>query len=268
MVLNSEGEDRQRPAAQGAQPAVLLSADALSLPGRIAPLALELVAGEMLGLIGPNGAGKSSLLHALAGLLQTRGRLQLEGHELRTMHPRLRARKLALLPQQNSCSWLLRVHDVVSLGRLPWGDSGEEAIHEAMRLTGIEHLIHRPLLKLSSGEQARVSMARVLAGQPRVLLADEPAATLDLVQQRRSVGTLRAYADRGNAVVMAAHDLALAAWSCDRLLLLDQGRMLALGPADQVLSEERLARVYGMEIAVDLGSIPPRVEVRGPVDGR
>jgi len=240
----------------------LLAADQVTLPGRIETLSLAAHAGELLGLIGPNGAGKSSLLHALAGLLSIQGSVRLEGQDLHALHPRARARKLALLPQRAQCAWSLRVYDVVSLGRLPWGDCDDQAIRDAMRMTEVEHLSHRPMLQLSGGEQARVCLARVLAGRPSVLLADEPAAALDLVHQRRCLQALRAYAEQGNAVLMAAHDLSMAARACHRLLLLNRGRMLALGEPREVLTEELLASAYGLNITVDLQAQPPRVDVR------
>jgi len=245
------------------QPAMpLMTLDRLSVPGRFEPVSLDLHAGELLGLIGPNGAGKSSLLHALAGLLEAGGSLCLLGEDLRAVHPRKRARILALLPQAPQCVWSLTVHDMVSLGRLPWGDTEAHAIGEAMRTMHLEHLAHRLVPGLSFGEQARAAMARVLAGRPRVLLADEPAAALDLFHQHGLLEALREHAVQGNAVVMAMHDLALAARYCHRLLLLDRGRQLALGTVSEVLTEERLTRVYGLDIAVDLRASPPRIEVR------
>lgn len=152
--------------------------------------------------------------------------------------------------------------DIVALGRLPWGDQDREAMERAMTQAGVLALQGRKVDHLSGGEQARVWLARVLAGQPRVLLADEPIASLDLYHQRRVMDVLRRYAHAERAVVLALHDLSLAARYCDQLCLLDQGRVRALGTPAEVLTEANLSAVFRVPVHVDLSASPPVIIVR------
>lgn len=240
----------------------LIAATGLRVVDRLADVDLSLHPGELVGVIGPNGAGKSTLLKALAGLQGCQGDVHLDGRALSALAPVQRARLLGYLPQAGSSSWALSVRDVVALGRLPWGDSDPVLIDAAMRATGAGQLADRRVDHLSGGEQARVWLARVLAGQPRVLLADEPVASLDLYYQREVMHALRAFADDGNAALVALHDLGLAARHCDRLLLLDQGRLVADGTPAVVLDAVRLQAVYGLPVCVDLSRDPPQVGYR------
>lgn len=241
----------------------LIESRELQLPGRLQPLSFQLQPGELLGLIGPNGAGKSSLLHCLGGIESYGGEVWLEGRELRQWSPQTRAQQIGLLPQRGQSAWALKVADIVALGRLPWGDEDAEAISRAAQLAGVEQWMQRPVAQLSGGEQARVWLARVLAGEPQLLLADEPLASLDLYYQCRVLECLRDYASGERAVILSLHDLALAARSCDRLCLLDHGRVHALGSPAQVLTVENLRAVYGIEAKIDLQAEPPLVAALG-----
>lgn len=240
----------------------LITAHELSVPGRLAGVSLDLQPGELVGVIGPNGAGKSTLLAALAGVQRAGGLVLLDGRPLDRLPPRERARRIGYLPQAGHSAWALRVREVVAMGRLPWGDAGGEAIDAALAATGASALAGRRIDALSGGEQARVWLARVLAGQPRVLLADEPVASLDLYYQRAVMAALRSHADAGNAVLVALHDLGLAARHCDRLLLLAGGRAEAAGTPAAVLEPARLSQVYGLPVVVDLERDPPVVGYR------
>jgi iron complex transport system ATP-binding protein len=157
----------------------------------------------------------------------------------------------------------LRVQDVVALGRLPWGDrdaaTGRQAVAQVMAQTGIAALAARPVDALSGGEQARVWLARALAGQPQLLLADEPIASLDLKYQRAALDTLRRYASASRGVILAIHDLGLAARWCDRLCLLQAGRVRAFGAPREVLTETLLTEVFDAPVHVDLAADPPVV---------
>ena len=240
----------------------LMSLHQLGVPGRLAPLDLSLESGQLLGVIGPNGAGKSTLLSALAGLTHYRGELRLQGTRADLLTPRSRARQVGYLPQQQRSAWGLAVEDVVSLGRLPWGDQKKEAIDAALAATGLLELRHKRVERLSGGEQARVWLARLLAGEARLLLADEPLASLDLLQQRRVMQLLREQADAGRGVVLSLHDLSLAARYCDRLCLLRQGRLLAWGTPAEVLTPDLLGEAFEVPVHVDLSSEPPIILAR------
>ena len=240
----------------------LMTADRLSFRGRLHDVSLEIHGGEVLGLIGPNGAGKSTLLQGLAGLWHAEGRVLLEGVPVQRLDARQRARLIGLLPQAGSSAWSVRVRDIVALGRLPWGDEVPMAITQAMTQVGVMALADRPIDQLSGGEQARVWLARVIAGSPRVLLADEPVASLDMAHQQSILRCLRDQVTRGQAVVLAVHDLSLAARHCDRLALLSEGRLIAIGAPKDILNPDRLGAIYGREVVVRLDHDPPFVIAR------
>lgn len=213
---------------------------------------IAVAGGELVGLIGPNGSGKSTLLRALPGLIRLRGgRVLLGDRELHSLARRERARRIAYLPQHGASHWPLTVERLVALGRLPhqspWqelSDSDRAAIERAMAATDIGHLAGRVISHLSGGERLRVHLARALATEPEVLLADEPVAALDPYHQLQAMELLRSTADRGGAVLVVLHELSLALRYCDRLVLLDQGRMVADGGPAEVLDDSRLADVY------------------------
>ena len=214
-------------------------------------VSLRVAAGQLLALIGPNGAGKTTLLAALAGLRRFRGEVRLQGRSLATWGRRERARALAYLPQGHIAHWPLTVRRLVELGRLPhlapWrvpAAADRLAVEAAMQRTDVAELAERAFDTLSGGEQARTMLARVLAVEAPLVLADEPVAALDPYHQLRVMELLRDYADSGAAVVVVLHDLTLAARFCDALLLLHEGALLAQGPADTVLSSAHLAEAY------------------------
>jgi len=237
----------------------LISVSQLSVDRRLQGISLNLCAGEVLGILGANGAGKSTLLHCLAGIQEYQGEVLLQGHPLTRVPERQRAQQVGFLPQSSQSAWALSVRDVISLGRLPWGDSNTEAIVQAATATGVTDWLERPVDRLSGGQQARVWLARVLAGQPRVLLADEPVASLDLRQQQVVLDLLRDYAAGGCGVMLSIHDLSLAARYCDRLALLHEGRLLALGGVAEVLTVEYLQQAFAVDAYIDLQGQPPIV---------
>jgi iron complex transport system ATP-binding protein len=231
----------------------------LAVEQRLQALDLSFQDGQLIGLIGPNGAGKSTLLQALGGLLPYQGEFSIDQRNLADLSSNERARLVALQPQFTEVIWSLSVHDIVSMGRLPWGDSDQQAIHSAMQLADGESLAERPVNQLSGGERSRVWLARVLANQPRLLLADEPVASLDLHYQQQVMQILRAYAQQGHAVLLAIHDLGLAARYCDGLCLLDGGRMQRSGSISEVLDPDLLSAVFAQQVYVDLENQPPIV---------
>lgn len=242
---------------------VMLTGQQLKVAGRLQAVDFHLSAGELVGVIGPNGAGKSTLLACLAGLEAGAGTqsVQLHGQPLYSQPARARARALGFLPQQVDSAWDLLVGDVVALGRLPWGapDPAHVAVAAAMRQTDIWHLRERRVRALSGGEWARVCMARVLAGTPDVILADEPVSHLDFFHQHQVMQVLRDHARGRRAAVVALHDLGLAARYCDRLLLLTRGRVAAEGVPATVLTPLGLEAAYGVAMHVDLKATPPVV---------
>ena len=159
--------------------------------------------GQLTAICGPNGAGKSSLLMALAGLLApAAGSVALDGTPLAAMHPRGRAQRIGYLPQDGEVAWDVAVENLVRLGRLPHRDRGEAAVEAAIAALDLGHLRHRPVSRLSGGERARALLARVLAGEPQWILADEPLAALDLAHQQALLRHLRAAAAQGAGVVV------------------------------------------------------------------
>lgn len=237
----------------------LMSVENLAVERRLVDASLELHEGEVLGLIGPNGAGKSTLLNAITGLLPRSGRISLGGQDLARIDSLQRARQIALLPQFIESVWALSVHDIVSMGRLPWGDSDQSIIRAVMQQANISAFASRHVNELSGGERARVWLARVLANQPLVLLVDEPVANLDIHYQQEVMQILLDYARAGHAVVIAIHDLSLAARYCDRLCLMDNGRIVKTDSIEAVLNNDTLSSVFKVEVYVDLENQPPVV---------
>ncbi|OUZ07688.1 heme ABC transporter ATP-binding protein [Aeromicrobium sp. PE09-221] len=216
---------------------------------------LDVRCGEMLAIVGPNGAGKSTLLAALAGDRRYRGSITVDGREVsRWRAPDLALRR-AMLRQENTLSFPFTVLDVVKMGRAPWQRITTPAENErviAMEMTRTDTLrfATRPFTSLSGGERARVSLTRVLVQATPVLLLDEPTAALDMNYQEQVLAIARQAARRGCAVAVVLHDLAAAAAYADRLLLLDDGRLSAVGTPAEVLDSTRLTEVYRHPIEV------------------
>jgi iron complex transport system ATP-binding protein len=195
--------------------------------------------GEFVGLIGPNGAGKTSLLRGALGLLPHSGTSNLSA-----LTPAARARAAAFLPQGRDIAWPVTVETLVALGCQT--DSPDTVTHALHRM-GLDAYRHRSATALSGGEQARVLIARALAQDTPLLLADEPVAGLDPEAQIRTMEVFTALAAEGRSVIASIHDLGLAARHCTRLLMLHRGQLVADGPAAQVLTDERLAQVFGIK---------------------
>ena len=224
-----------------------LSAIDLNIGVRLRDVSLVLHPGQITAICGPNGAGKSTLLSALAGLTEAdTGKVHLGDNPLATIAPRRRAQAIGYLPQSGEVAWDVSVANLVALGRLPHGDLGAEAVAAALSACDLGPLADRPTSTLSGGEKARALLARVLAGEPDWVLADEPLAALDLAHQRDVLGVLRRAADAGIGVALVVHDLAIAMNHADHVLVLDRGRLTAEGPPETALDTAIMERVWGV----------------------
>lgn len=224
-----------------------LLAKSLTVAERLHDVSLSLEAGTITAICGPNGAGKSTLLETLAGLLTPdAGEVMLGEDALRTLHPRERARGIGYLPQAHEIAWDVPVRSLVELGRMPHGDRLAGPVDAALTALDISHLAERRAQSLSGGETARVLLARVLAGEPQWILADEPLAALDLAHQLALMRYLRQAAECGAGVVLVLHDLAHAMNHADRVLVLDRGTLAADAAPAGALSAEVIASVWGV----------------------
>ncbi|NMB76868.1 MAG: ABC transporter ATP-binding protein [Myxococcales bacterium] len=230
----------------------------------VVDLDLEVSRGSFFGLLGPNGAGKSTLISLLSGALRPqRGHLDILGRPLEAWPRAALARQVAVVPQRFEISFPFTVSELVLLGRLPHrpallGDSDEDrAIAErAMLATGVRHLAERRVNELSGGEQKRVLVAKALAQRPTLLLLDEPAAHLDIRHQvalHRLIDEVRR--SERLTVVAAMHDLNLAAAFCERVALLQDGRVTASGSIAEVMTYQRLRQTFGIDIYVGVNEI-------------
>ena len=215
-------------------------------------ISLSLTSGHLVALVGPNGAGKTTLLRALAGLVPASGAIELGGHALSSLSLRDRARHLAYLPQGHIVHWPLPARDIVALGRYPHGATDParlsprdiQAVTRAMQVADVVQFADRRANELSGGERSRVALARVLAVEAPVILADEPTSSLDPRHQLDVMNTLRAAADRGVLVILVTHDLGLAARFADRVLVLSAGRLVSQERPAKALSAQVMADVF------------------------
>jgi iron complex transport system ATP-binding protein len=222
----------------------------------LADVRLTLGRGEFVAIVGPNGAGKTTLLRAIAGLVPWRGEVVVDGRNLSDLKRSERARTIAYLPQGHVFHWPIPVAEAVALGRLPLGAGADlsaadrEAVARAMEATGVTAFADRPVTTLSGGERARVALARVLATEARIVLADEPTTALDPRYQLVVLDILRRHADNGGGVLAILHDLGLAARRADRVVVIDAGHVVADGAPRDVLTRARLAETFGVKAQI------------------
>lgn len=210
--------------------------------------------GEFIGLIGPNGAGKTTLLRALMGFVASSGTVRFDGRDAHKLRLADKARQVAYLPQERDVAWAVSVETVVRLARtsgrpafVGFDENDRVLVEAAMQRMDVIRFRDRPVTELSGGERARVLIARMLAQATPVLLADEPVAGLDPAHQLTLMHCFTGLAAEGKTVVASLHDLSLAAQSCTRLILMQEGRIVADGTPEAVLTAERLRTVYGIE---------------------
>lgn len=232
----------------------LLSVQNLSVTLRSRPVirdvSFEIKPGEFVGLLGPNGTGKTSLMRAALGLLPATGH-----SSLAEMNTSARARAVSWMPQSREIAWPIPVERLVALGRLPHLPQGlrlpptdRALVDQAISRMGLDRFRQRAASRLSGGEQARALIARALAQDTPLLMADEPAAGLDPAHQISTMEVFAALADEGRSALVSLHDLGLAARHCTRLILLAEGGMLADGTPAQVLTPDLMARAFGISV--------------------
>jgi iron complex transport system ATP-binding protein len=227
--------------------------------------------GEIFGVIGPNSAGKTTLLRLLTRVVSAdRGEIRLAGRAIAPMAHAELARQVAVVPQDTPRPFPFTVEQLVLMGRYPHGpgrffenDEDRALARAAMAATGVLDLADLPLEQLAGGERQRAMLARALAQQAQLLVLDEPTSHLDLRYQLQTAALLRQVnAEQGTTVLLVSHDLDLAAEVCDRLLLLEAGRIARIGPPKTVLQKDVLERVFRCPVAVDVNPTSGRPLVR------
>jgi iron complex transport system ATP-binding protein len=217
-------------------------------------VSLQIAAGQLTALVGPNGAGKSTLLAAMAGDLRpTSGQVVINGQPIGGFSSRALAQVRSVLPQHSDATFPFRVEDVVRMGRFPWQSdmrTDDTVCASALARVGMTHMADRSFMTLSGGEQALVSLARVLAQATPIVLLDEPTAALDLGHQELVLGVASQLASEGCGVVVVVHDLNLAARFADRVVVLADGAVVADGTPAEAFEPELLSTIYRHDVVV------------------
>jgi iron complex transport system ATP-binding protein len=222
----------------------LLHAEHIAIEDRLQPTSLTICAGQVVGLVGPNGGGKTSLLRALAGIERTSGTVVIAGEPLDGAPPMRRSKLLGFLPASRDLAWPIAARDVIALGAATPDPARIEDLVETLEL---DAFADRPVNALSTGERARVLLARALVSRPNLLLLDEPLSNLDPYWVLRILELLRQSVDNGDcAALVSVHDLAVAE-QFDRLLLLSDGRLAADGPPSEILASRDLATAFRID---------------------
>jgi iron complex transport system ATP-binding protein len=232
----------------------MIVADGLTRDGIVTDASFTLAPGELVVLLGPNGAGKTTLLRMALGLLPA----DIGRSNVAPLSARDRARRVSYLPQARPLAWPAKVRDVIALGRFAHGAAlgrlgpvDRAAVERAIAACDLDALADRSADTLSGGELARVHLARALAAEAPLIVADEPAASLDPRHQHSVLGLLRDFVAGGGGALAVLHDLALAARYADRLIWMKDGRIVAQGSVAETMTEARIAEIYGVTARVD-----------------
>lgn len=241
-----------------AELAVQTSGLQVALGGRTVLTGVNFAAttGEITVVLGPNGAGKSTLLKAIAGLVDYKGSIAIDGESLLNLSRVERVRKLAYVPQRSMLTSAFSVEAVVRQGRYSFGrspDRNRARVEQAMERVDVTHLARRPFTQLSEGEHRRVLLARALATEAPLILLDEPTSSLDVAHALRLFDLLRTLTTDGYTVVIVVHNLDDAVRFTDHAVLLNQGEVAYTGKSSQVVSEGPVRNVYGVEMSRDGG---------------
>lgn len=219
-------------------------------------VSVQIEQGQIIGLIGPNGAGKTSLLKILANVSKAdSGSYQFAGKNITDYQEKALAQSFGYLAQNASAHWPLKVHKLIELGRLPWQGyrrkltgNDQQMITQAAEKTEVTHLLDRVSTTLSGGEQTRVFLARLFAAEPAVIFADEPIAALDPYHQLHIMEILQQHARNGGTVLVVMHDINLASRFCDKLILMNHGKIVKYGALNELLQNNLLADTYGIDL--------------------
>ncbi len=249
----------------------ILSAEKLCVSMKGVPIlkdiSCEIKKGRLTGLIGPNGAGKTTLLRALLRLQALeRGRVLWKGVDLTDRRSHELSHEFAYLAQSQTIHWPITIDSLVALGRRSFLEpfsqmsSGDhKIIDRVLQQTGLESMRGRAITTLSGGERARALLARVLASDSEIVLADEPVAALDPYHQLSILKILKDWSTSGHTVLIVLHDLSLAGQFCDDIILLDQGEVSVSGPSSEVLTKSNLESTYGVDFHLgESGAVLPR----------
>lgn len=220
-------------------------------------ISLDISGPQFVSILGPNGVGKSTLIHCINKILVPRdGVVSIDGKDVKDIHIKELAKEIGYVPYSSSDTFPLTVVDTVLMGRHPhsrWKslDNDLEIVYDTLKLMGISSLAMRPFDELSAGQHQKVMLARGLVQEPRILLLDEPTSNLDIKHQIEVTKILRDLSrDKNIVVIMISHDLNIAAKFADNMILMYEGRIFAVGSPSEVITEENLRTVYGVDSKV------------------
>ncbi len=225
---------------------------------------LEVEKGEIVGILGPNGCGKTTLLKLLnRNLHPDAGRVLMDGSDLEDISKRRIARHIAVVPQSNEIRFAFSVRDIVAMGRMPFmdrfhGESSEDTciVEEAMEKTNITDFADRLINTMSGGERQRVIIARAIAQKPEIILLDEPTLHLDINHQFEILDLVRRLSDEEDlTVVIVSHDLPMVVKFCDRIVLIHENKVFAVGTPEEVLTRENMRTVFNIEAVLEYDDI-------------